>query len=221
MSNPTQLDVARLAGVSRGLVSLALSGSRRVSKETTAKILAAAEELGYVRDIGAASLAAGSSPLVGVLFSELHNTFMEDVTEAIQARASASSLLALLTTGGHHREREQLIMQRFRELRVAGVIMLSPAVSRKTLREYAEHVPLVTITLAQLGGLVDSVHVDEQAAGTLVANRVTELGVPKLIHLAVSTFGGQDQTVIARRKAVERAAKVAGLEFATVGSVPE
>jgi DNA-binding LacI/PurR family transcriptional regulator len=221
MPNPTQLDVARRAGVSRGLVSLALSGSGRVSKETAARILAAAEELGYVRDMGAASLAARSSPLIGVLFSELRNPFQEDVIEAVEARALANSRLALLATGGHHREREQLVMRRFRELRVAGVILLSPAMARKTLQEYAEHLPLTVVSLAELGGMVDSVHVDERAAGVLVAERAAESGASRLVHLAASVFGGQDPTVTPRRKAVERAAKAVGLEFAIARSVPE
>jgi DNA-binding LacI/PurR family transcriptional regulator len=221
MANPTQNDVARKAGVSRGLVSLALAGSTRVSKDTVARIIAAAEELGYVRDLGAASLAAGASPLIGVLLAELRNPFQDDVSEAIQAHAAANDLLALLATGGHHREREHLIMQRFLELRVSGVVIISPAIGRETLREYAKRVPLATIGVRGVGGLVDSVHMDENAAGVLVAQHAAALGKPTLVHLAFSLRGGQDATVAPRRKAVEAGARAAGLEFTVARTLPE
>ena len=78
MRNPTQADVARMAGVSRGLVSLALAGRPGVSSATRRRIQDAADRLGYSRDLSAASLATGSSPVLGIILPNLRNPFFRD-----------------------------------------------------------------------------------------------------------------------------------------------
>ena len=57
-SRPTIADVARVAGVSKGLVSFALNGRPGVSPESRTRILAAADELGWSPSIRARSLSA-------------------------------------------------------------------------------------------------------------------------------------------------------------------
>jgi DNA-binding LacI/PurR family transcriptional regulator len=64
----TRADVARLAGVSASTVTYALTGSRPISDETRARILAAMEELGYTPNAMAAGLAGGRSRIVALLF---------------------------------------------------------------------------------------------------------------------------------------------------------
>lgn len=62
----TSADVARLAGVSRATVSFVLNDTQahRVSETTRAKVLAAADTLGYVPHAAARSLRAGRNNLV-------------------------------------------------------------------------------------------------------------------------------------------------------------
>lgn len=89
----TSADVARVAGVSRTTVSFVLNDtpSSRVSDATKARVLAAAEELGYVPHAAARSLRAGRSDLVllpaavsaiGRLFSD----WLDELETALDAR---------------------------------------------------------------------------------------------------------------------------------------
>ncbi|GHO64119.1 LacI family transcriptional regulator [Ktedonobacter sp. SOSP1-52] len=70
---PTSADVARLAGVSRATVSFVLNDApdSRITEETRARVLAAAETLGYVPNAVASTLAAGRSQLVLIPFYHL------------------------------------------------------------------------------------------------------------------------------------------------------
>jgi DNA-binding LacI/PurR family transcriptional regulator len=71
---PTSSDVARLANVSQATVSLVLNnagGDNRYSEETQQRVLAAAEQLGYVPHALARSLRAGNSNLVLLPFMVL------------------------------------------------------------------------------------------------------------------------------------------------------
>ncbi|MDR1237098.1 MAG: LacI family transcriptional regulator [Propionibacteriaceae bacterium] len=216
----TQMDVARAAGVSQGLVSLALTDSQRVSDATKARILAVAEELGYFRDLSAADLAAGSSTILGVLLPDMRNPFIADVTETIQASARDAGLMAMVVTGGLDRRREVAAMRRFRALRVAGVALVSPVLGRAVIADYAEQVPVTVVGRSASSGLADSVHVDEDAAAELVVSRLLLSEVRQMVHISASLMG-PDAAVAPRRRAVERAAKSAGLGFTSVRSVKE
>ena len=110
-ADPTQRDVARAAGVSRGLVSLALSGSSLVADDTRERIVQVAHELGYTRNLGAASLASKRSPVVGVVLPDLRNPFFESVVDNLQHEADGLGLLPLVATSADDRSRETTVLQ--------------------------------------------------------------------------------------------------------------
>ncbi len=67
MKRPTILDIARAAGVSKGAVSYALNGRPGVSAATRARILAIAEELGWVPSSAARALSSDRADAVGLI----------------------------------------------------------------------------------------------------------------------------------------------------------
>lgn len=87
---PTSADVARLARVSRATVSFVLNDvpDSRVTEETRARVLAAAEELGYVPNAVASALAAGRSQLVlfpfhRLPYSQMLNLYYDRLAERL------------------------------------------------------------------------------------------------------------------------------------------
>lgn len=99
---PTSFDIAALAGVSQPTVSRALSGNSAVSKETRARVLAAAKELNYTVDRNASGLRSGQSHTLALLFFEdptpddtLINPFYLSMVGAL-TRACASAGYDLL-----------------------------------------------------------------------------------------------------------------------------
>ena len=63
----TAFDVAQRAGVTQPTVSRALNGSPKVSDETRAKVLQAAQELGYVINQNATRLRRGETMTLAVV----------------------------------------------------------------------------------------------------------------------------------------------------------
>jgi len=82
-------DVAAAAGVSKSTVSRILDERLPRSESATAKrVHQVAEEIGYMRDVAAASLRRGRTSTIGVVVPRLTDTVMAMLYEAI-ARACA------------------------------------------------------------------------------------------------------------------------------------
>ena len=79
----TIFDVAQASGVSYSTVSRVLNGFEFVKADTRARVLEAAEQLGYIANIQARSLAGGKSKIIGVLVPSLDNAYISAVCQGI------------------------------------------------------------------------------------------------------------------------------------------
>ena len=88
MKRPTQVDVARLAGVSRATVSYVLNsqtdGRVPISEETRQRVLEAVAELDYVPDAHARALRSGSTKTIGLIIPDIHNPHFWEVADAVE-----------------------------------------------------------------------------------------------------------------------------------------
>jgi len=81
-------DVADRAGVAIGTVSNVLNRPEVVREATRHKVEAAIDELGFVRNSAARSLAVGSSKLIGLVLVDLANSFFVDIARGVEAATS-------------------------------------------------------------------------------------------------------------------------------------
>jgi len=148
-------DVALRAGVSPATASRVFSGHATVSDETRAKVLAAAEELGYVVNslaqamigTGRRSLALVTSSTAGPAFADLANG-AEHV-----ATTNGNLFMVGLTHGDVDRERE--IIETLRENRTAGVLLSGSTMpgkeSEERIASYADALASVNASLVLTG----------------------------------------------------------------------
>lgn len=84
MSKPTIKDVAQLAKVSVGTVSMVLNNSTKIKPSTKATVLSAIEQLQYKRNPYARSLSLSRSHMIGVVITDLTNPFFGMMVEHLQ-----------------------------------------------------------------------------------------------------------------------------------------
>lgn len=107
---PTLVHVARLAGVGLGTASRALSGDGYVSKETLARIHAAAERLGYQRNELARSLRVNRSYVIGLVVPDIGGPFMVECVRAAQNVLRQHHYMSVIafTDGNGATEKEEI-----------------------------------------------------------------------------------------------------------------
>ena len=95
----TILDVAAAAGVSKSTVSRILDERLpRSDSDTARRVRKVAEDLGYIRDVSAASLRRGSTSTVGVIVPRLTDTVMAMLYEAIGHACQRAGQFAIVAT---------------------------------------------------------------------------------------------------------------------------
>ena len=209
VSRPTIHDVASRAGMSKSLVSLALSGSPKVSDKSRAKIERAAEELGYRRNAAARSLAVRRSQTIGILVLDLHNPVFAEIVDVVQRTVREHGFSTMLVSGGNDPAREETELETLLQFQVEGLILISHRLSHTTLARIAAEVPCVTVTrddVAVAG--MDRVSNDDVAGAGLAVDHLVELGHHKIVHLS----GGANPVSQARAAGYEAAMRAHGLE---------
>jgi DNA-binding LacI/PurR family transcriptional regulator len=207
-ADPTIIDVARVAGVSKSLVSLVMRGSPRVSDEKREAVLSAALELGYRPNAVARSLVRKRSNLIGVMLSDLHNPFFVEVVDGIQEGALAADYQALFNTGGRDSKGEAAAIESLLQLRTDGLILASTVLPARQIRAAATATPVVMVARPSRWPEVDSVTNDDRSGARLAVDHLVELGHSAIAHID----GGKGAGSAARRAGYRDAMISHGLE---------
>ena len=173
METVTTRDVARRAGVSQPTVSLVLGGNprARVASATRARVLRAAEELGYRPNLLARGLVRQRSYALGVLVPDLANPFFTEVVRGVERVAGGEGYAVLLSDARETPPEKQL--EALRARLVDGVILDglgAAALSGSALNG------LNVVLVDESSERWPSVASDAAAAGRMVAEHLLGLG---------------------------------------------
>lgn len=170
-------EVAAEAGVSVGTVSNVLNRPQVVSERTVAKVSAAIEKLGFVRNDAARQLRAGHSRSFGLVVLDARNPFFMDVTQGAQQRALANGYTVLMGTSDSSLTTEQQLLDLFEEQRVAGVL-ISPMHNdlARLWRIREAGTPVVLVDRGSGDRSFSSVSVDDVEGGRLAVQHLVDLG---------------------------------------------
>ena len=172
---PRLADVADLAGVSSSTASRALTDNGYAAPDVKLRVKAAAEQLGYVPDDHARSLKARTTRTVGLLVSDLRNSFYAEVAAGAASVLREHDYTIVLVDDAANDSEEMSAARTFLATRVAGVL-LTP-VSATVSRFVSKHgLPVVEIDRQFARGVCDAVLIDNVAAAREVTRHLLSLG---------------------------------------------
>ena len=185
----TAQDVATRAGVSRAVVSRALSSNGSISPATREKVLKAAQELGYQVNFLAQGLNRQRSHLIGVIVARIGDPFRSALLDGLLKEIQRRGYQALVTEITGEEDLAQTL-RRFTQFRVSGVIVTSGKPPASIVNECVQHqIPVVGINRQPDIPLVDFICSDNQTGAALAAEQ--------LLHAGCRRFGwlnNQDST---------------------------
>ena len=193
MGKPTMDDVARRAGVSRALVSLALRGSDRVSDRSRRAVERAASDLGYRPNLNARNLASKRTRTVGLVVNDLHNPYFPGIADGIKSAADRLGYRLLLNSAFLDDDAEAAALETFVDFRVDGIILAGSRSSVATIERVTRSVPVVVVSRPVESERVDTVNNDDRAGATLAVEHLIELGHRHICHIDGGSGAGARQ----------------------------
>ncbi|MFT4213664.1 MAG: LacI family DNA-binding transcriptional regulator [Microbacterium sp.] len=199
-------DVAAAASVSVGTVSNVLNRPDKVAPETVARVQAAIDALGFVRNDAARQLRAGRSRSIGLIVLEGANPFFAEVARGAEERAAEAGMAVLLGNSDQSSVREAAYLDLFRQQRVNGVLLTPTSLDALPVRQLAEAgIPLVLVDAEDHDGVLPSVAVDDVTGGQVAVAHLLAQGRRRIAFVAgpLSIRQVADRLVGARRALAE------------------
>jgi len=137
-------DVARKIGVSPMTVSRALSRPELVSEETLIRVQKAVEEIGYVPNGVASTLASNRSRLVAMMLPTMTNAIFAGYTQALTERLSKAGYQVLLGFTNYSMQVEEDLLATVITRRPDGIVLTGTQHSPRSLKLLqAANIPVV------------------------------------------------------------------------------
>lgn len=194
----SSFDVAARAGVSQSAVSRVFSGAS-ASEETSQKVRAAAEALGYRPNVLARSLITGRSRIIGMVVAYLGNPFYPDALERFSRSLQEEGYHTLVFTmpEGADADESDRIAQQMLDHQVDGMILASVGLGDGlTERCRAAGIPVVLFNRGQEGAGLTQVTSANRDGGRKAAEFLLAGGHNRIGHVSgwQGSSTGRDRT---------------------------
>lgn len=181
-------DVASRAGVALGTVSNVINRPYKVTEKTRLRVQAAIDELGFVRNGTAGSLAKGTSNTIGFVTIDLGNSFFLDMARGAEDEAQTVGRTLLLANTDLNQAKQDAYLSLFDEERMAGILLAPMPHSLEHAEKVRAHGRPVVILNDSFDGTDScSVLVNNEHGGYLAAKHLIDIG-----RRRIAFVGGPD-----------------------------
>lgn len=180
----SQIDVAELAGVSQAAVSRTFTPGASVSEDTRAKVMAAAEELGYRPNVIARSLIRKSTHIIGLVVMRFSNPFYARMIREFTRILQEQGYWTLLLNIAQNQELEETLPMAL-QYQIDGLIITSATLSSKLAQECARSgTPVVLFNRYATDTNINVVRCDNVDGGRIVADSFLDAGFQRISFIA-------------------------------------
>jgi len=178
----TIYEVAARAGVSPATVSRVMNG-QRVSADKAHRVREAARELRFVPNRTARRLRRQTSELIALLIPDIENPFFTALARGVEDRAQQAGFSVVLCNTDDDPTKETRYLDIANSEDMAGVILAPAAVDGDISHAIVHGRPVVAVD-RHTGFDIDSVMIDNHAAGLAATNALFEAGFRRVACIA-------------------------------------
>jgi DNA-binding LacI/PurR family transcriptional regulator len=181
---PSSIDVARLAGVSQSAVSRSFTPGACVSAQTKAKVMAAAEALGYRPNLIPRIMLTHRSNIVAVVVGSLTNPFHSKALEAFSRTLQRAGKQVMLVQSDSERALDEVVGQ-LAGYRVDAVLSAHEIISADVAAAIDQmRIPVVTLNSAVTSAWSGTITSDNEVAGERIAQLLHARGGRRFGYIA-------------------------------------
>lgn len=203
-------DVAKHAGVSRSTASLIVRNSPKVAAKTREKVLQSMEELGYVYDRVAANLRSQKSKTIGIIITDVGNTFFAQFLLGVHRELEKHDYTVLLGTTFDSLDNQKRLISTMLENRVGGILLCPVSESGiETIKQIEKLDTPIVLGIRELEGLTcDYIGLDYREGAYRAVSYLLKKG-----HTRIAFIGGisDSTTWTERMKGYKKAHQEAGV----------
>jgi LacI family transcriptional regulator len=190
----TLYELARDLNLSIATISRALSRPEDVAPLTRQRVLAAVHRHRYTPNGTTRSLRTQQTRTIGVIVSDIRNSFFAAVVKAIEDEARANGYTVLICNADEDCAKEEAALQLLLDRKVSAVINCSTGANLELLRTFQKS-GAVLVDFDRESGLnnVDTVVVNNRRGAELATQHLIDLG-----HRAIATVAGPQHLSNAR-----------------------
>lgn len=174
-------EIARITNVHPSTVSRALNNNPRISEKTRKLVQEAAMAYGYIPDSAARGLIQGKSMTVGIIASDISNSFYAHIICAIEKAMNAHDYHVIVGSSYFDSEAEIRCIRTMVSRRVDALVICNPnAQSLPLLESISSHIPIIFCDSMRTCNSFDRIYVDESYGISCAVEYLLSKGHSKL-----------------------------------------
>lgn len=212
----TSVELAEFCGVSQGTVDRAINNRPGISPKTKERVLKAAKEYGYIKNMNASFLSSGKTKLLGLVVFDFNNEFFAELTASVEQKATELGYSVLISVSNKNIDKEKDAIERLLSFGVDGVILCPVGFGAEYEEIISKYQKPVMMVSNKAGEKFPFIGADDEIAMMNITNQVVEKGykntvlyIPPMRYLGQTNIYAQKIRADAYKKVIEET-KVGG-----------